>query len=660
MNDEIKVQPFGSWDSPLNASSIATASLGLQEIVIDGSNIYWLESRPNEGGRNVICRADKDLNISDVTPSSYSVRTLVNSYGGAPFTVHNDTLYFSNHNNHRDDSNPYARYNDQRIYVQAPGKEPQVLTDTLGVAYANILVDESRQRLIAIREDFHLNLKGQPMSSLVAIDLKSGKQELLLQGQDFYAYPRLSPDGTQLCWLSWNYPHMPWDHTQLWLADFDESGRLGTPRLIAGEKDESILQPLWSPEGQLYFISDKNNWWNIYRLTESGTKPVCLRANDFGSPLWSLGASIYDFASSENLLCAYTEGGEWQLINLNVANASIDLIALDFTCISQISAKDNQVVFLAGSPTTPLSLIRLDLQTKEYKVLRSSTQFSLDPTYISKPRPIVYPTSEGQHSYAFYYPPTNPDFVAPNSEKPPLIIKSHGGPSSAADTVLSLDIQYFTSRGFGVVDVNYRGSSGYGRNYRLSLYKNWGIYDVKDCENAALYLIEQGEVDPERVVARGGSSGGYTTLALATYTDLLKAGASYYGISNLEMIAQNSDKLEARYPDCLIGKWPEEQEIYQERSPLFHSEHIKAPMIFFQGTEDPVVPPEQTDVIFERLKEDNIPVCAIYFEKEQHGFRIAKHIQQALEAELYFYAKVLGFTLAETLPEIKIENWIEK
>jgi dipeptidyl aminopeptidase/acylaminoacyl peptidase len=655
-----KSTPCGSWKSAITAEYIIRSSTSFQEILVDDDTVYWIESRPTEAGRAVIVRANPDGCIADVTPQGFNARTLVNSYGGGAFAVSQKTVIFSNLAGPTGEM-PYARYSDQRLFCLEPGQEPVPLTDTLGSRYAAGVIDVARNNLITVREDRTYSVHGEVMSAIVSVNLDGkGLQKLLVQGNDFYTSPRLSPDGRQLCWLTWNYPDMPWDSSELWLADLDKGGSLSNARLIAGGGEESIFQPEWSPDGVLYFISDRTNWWNLYRFCGERVEPVCPKAADFGAPQWIMRMSQYDFVSCERIICSYVEDGEWQLAILEIPNGTLRPVETGFTAISHVRAGQDFVVFFGSSPTSPVSLVKLNLETNEQIILRSSINADTRDLlpYISRPQSISFATTGNATAYAFYYPPENPDFAVPTGEKPPLIIMCHGGPTDASTTGLSFLIPYFTSRGFAVVNVNYRGSSGYGRAYRQALYSNWGVYDWEDCASAAYYLIERGDVDAQRIVGRGGSSGGYTTLCLLTFTNLLRAGASYFGISNLNLIAVHTGKLEAHYSDKLIAPYPQGEAIYEARSPYFHADQIKSPAVFFQGLEDSVVPSEQTKTMVASLEQRGIPVASFYFPGERHGFCIASNIQQALEAELAFYACVLGFAPADDLPSIEIKNWL--
>jgi dipeptidyl aminopeptidase/acylaminoacyl peptidase len=479
---------------------------------------------------------------------------------------------------------------------------------------------------------------------------------VLVSGNDFYASPRLSPDGTRLAWLTWNHPNMPWDGTELWVAEIAQDGSLTNAQKIAGGPAESIFQPEWSPDSALYFVSDRTGWWNLYRWRDGHVEALTDLEAEFGQPQWVFGMSTYAFVSEREVVCAYTQRGIWHLALLDTKTKKLQRLETPYTELSYVRATSDSVVFRGGSPTEMLSIVRLDLKTQRYEVLRRSSDLALDAGYISPAQPIEFPTEGGRTAHAFFYPPKNKDFQAPPGEKPPLLVLSHGGPTSATTSTLRLEIQFWTSRGFAVVDVNYGGSTGYGRAYRERLKGQWGVVDVDDCVNAAKYLAQQGLVDGERVAIRGGSAGGYTTLCALTFRKFFKAGASYFGVSDLEALDRDTHKFESRYNRSLIGPYPEKRDLYRARSPIHFAEQISCPVIFFQGLEDRVVPPSQSELMVEALRKNKIPVAYIAFEGEQHGFRKAENIKRSLEAELYFYSKVFGFAIADPVEPVPIEN----
>ncbi len=639
------VAPYGGWKSPITSALIVSGSVGLGQPLIDGTDIYWVEMRPTEGGRNVIVRREASGAITDVTPPPFNARTRVHEYGGGDYAAREGSVYFSN-------------FSDQRLYVRRDGAAPMAITPPAETRYADPLIDDRRGRIICVRED-HTVAGREAVNTLVTINV-NGKDDcgrVLISGNDFYSSPRLSPDGFQLAWLTWNHPNMPWDGTELWLGTLNEDGSIKTSKRVAGGINESIFQPEWSPDGALYFVSDGSGWWNLYRFARSGAvEQVSNLAAEFGMPQWIFGMSSYSFASADEIYCAYVEKGISKLGILNPATGQLTPQESPYTDIKFVRSTNQQVVMRVGSSSEAPSIVRIDRATHATEVLRRSSSLGIDPRYFSDLRPIEFPTEGGLTAHAFFYPPTNPDFEAPGGERPPLLVMSHGGPTSAAATALSLSIQFWTSRGIAVLDVNYGGSTGFGREYRERLKGKWGIVDVDDCVNGARYLVARGEVDANRLMITGGSAGGYTTLCALTFRSTFHAGASHYGVSDAEALAKETHKFESRYLDGLIGPYPEKREIYYERSPVNFSDRLSCPVVFFQGLEDKVVPPNQAEAMVAALRAKGIPVAYISFEGEQHGFRQAKNIKRALDGELYFYSRVLGFELAESIEPVEIEN----
>ncbi len=635
-----QVAPYGSWRSPITSDLIVAETIGLGDIALDGPDIYWIESRPSEGGRYAIVRRTPDGRITDMTPPPFNARTTAHEYGGGALMVDDGTIYFSN-------------FSDQRIYRKPIDSAPQPLTSSEGFRYADTLIDSHRRRMICVRED-HTTGASLPVNTLVSLDLEGDESgRVIVSGNDFYSSPRLSKDGTRLAWLTWNLPDMPWDGVELWVGQLNEEGRIVKSELIAGSRTESIFQPEWSPDGELYFISDRTGWWNLYRWREGKAEPLCEMEAEFGRPQWVFGLKTYGFASPDRMICAYNEQGTWRLASLDTATLALEPIETPYTYLGGLHIAEGRAVFSGGSPTELSSIVSLDLVTNQTEVMRRSSNIEIDPGYLSAPEAVEFPTEGGLTAHAFFYPPNNRDYAAPPEERPPLIVISHGGPTSAAATALSLMIQYWTSRGVGVLDVNYGGSTGYGRKYRERMNGQWGIVDVDDCVNGARYLVERGEADGDRLIIRGGSAGGYTTLCALTFRDEFKAGASYYGISDLEALEEDGHKFEARYTHSLVGPYPERRDLYRERSPIHFTEKLSCPMILFQGLEDRVVPPNQAEMMFEAVRAKGLPVAYIPFEGEQHGFRKAENIKRALDGELYFYSKVFGFD-ADVQPDEKI------
>ena len=637
--------PYGSWKSPITSELIVSESIGVSQPVIDGRDVYWMEMRPNEGGRNVLVRHDGST-IRDITQPSFNVRTRVHEYGGGDYAVKDGMICFSN-------------FSDQRLYVQAASIDSPAtpITPAAQMRYADTWIHGPGKQVICVRED-HSDTSHEAVNTLVTLDLEGneGSARVLIAGNDFYSSPRLSPDGSRLAWITWNHPDMPWDGTELWIGKLKDS-TVEEAKGIAGGTDESIFQPEWSPDGRLYFVSDRGGWWNLYRMAEDGTvEPVCEMEAEFGMPQWGFGMSSYAFASTDQIICTYVDKGISRLATIDTRTKQLEPINCSYTDIRFVRAANGQAVMRAASPTEAPAIVRLDLGTKEFSVLRKSNNLQLDTAYLSEPRTVEFPTEDGLTAHAFLYLPKNGQYRAREDELPPLLVQSHGGPTAAATTALGLGIQYWTSRGIAVLDVNYGGSSGFGRAYRRRLNGNWGVVDVDDCCNGAHYLIGEGLVDGNRVMISGGSAGGYTTLCALTFRDTFKAGASHYGVSDVEALAKETHKFESRYLDSMIGPYPEARDLYYQRSPINFTERLSCPVIFFQGLEDKVVPPNQAEAMVAALSAKGIPVAYLPFEGEQHGFRLAKNIKRALDGELYFYSRVFGFELAEPVEPVEIGN----
>ncbi len=637
-----KASPYGSWKSPITSELYASSYVGIGEPMLDGVEIYWDSSRPKEGGRNVVVHLTADGQLVDVTPPSYNARTRVHEYGGGSYLVQAGTVYFSN-------------FSDQRLYRQR-GSQVEPITPAVDMRYADGVIDERRNRLVCVRED-HTTGAPQAVNTVVSIDLeRGGSGDVLVSGNDFYSNPRISPDGSRLAWLAWNHPNMPWDGTELLVGEIGRDGRLARKTLVAGGIAESIFQPEWSPDGTLYFVSDRTDWWNLYRSQDGVVEPVCIMEAEFGQPQWGFRTRTYGFESPGRVLCAYIEKGTSYLGRLDTGTGKLEHIPIPYTGIYDVLVGQGFALVLAGSPTQPLSLIRLDLATLQVQVLRRVREETVDPGYISMPRTIEFPTENGLTAYAFFYPPKNRDFTGPEGEKPPVLVMSHGGPTGSSRTTLRYGIQYWTSRGIAIVDVEYGGSTGYGREYRERLNGNWGVVDVDDCVNAALFLVKKGEVDGERLAITGGSAGGYTTLCALTFRNVFKAGASYFGISDLEALEKDTHKFESRYSDRLVGPYPEQRDLFVERSPINFVDRVSCPMILLQGLEDKVVPPSQSEKFYEAVKAKGLPTAYLPFEGEQHGFRRAENLKRSIEAEFYFYSKVFGFNPADFIEPVRIDN----
>ena len=634
--------PYGSWKSPISAELVGGGEIGLEQIRVDGGDIYWIERRAHEGGRKVIVRRAANGETNDITPAGFNARTRVHEYGGGDYAVASGTVIFSN-------------FPDQRLYLQPVGAQPRPLTSSDQLRYADGVFDRRRNLYYAVRED-HCG-SGEAVNTLVTLDLDSCDDGIIVvSGNDFYASPRLSPDGTQLAWLSWDHPNMPWDGTELWLGQLHGDGSIGERQRIAGGAHESICQPQWSPDGTLYFISDRTGWWNLYRFGENYVEPLCPMEAEFGQPHWVFGGSLYGFASDREIVCSYSKNGIDYLATLDPSSKILRDFELPYSAISQVCVAGKRVLFIGASGTESSAVVSFDLSTQRVDILRRSRDTTVDVGYLSNARAIEFPTEQGLTAHGYFYAPKNRDHSAPTGDKPPLLVMSHGGPTSSSSGSLKYSIQYWTSRGIAVLDVNYGGSSGYGRVYRERLNGCWGIVDVDDCVNGARYLAERGEVDGNRVAIRGGSAGGYTTLCALTFRALFKAGASHYGISDLEALATDTHKFESRYLDRLIGPYPERRDLYVNRSPIHFTERLNCPMIIFQGLEDKVVPPNQAEKMVDAVRAKGLPVAYLAFAGEQHGFRKAENIKRVLEAELYFYSKVFAFELPDTIEPVEIEN----
>jgi dipeptidyl aminopeptidase/acylaminoacyl peptidase len=638
-----KRRVYGSWRSPITAELVAKQSIRFGDLLVDGEVLYWVESRPVEKGRSVIVQHTPDGRTRDVIHAPFSARSRVHEYGGGAFAVSKDVIYFVN-------------FEDQRIYKKEINGVPHPITHEDGKRYADLIVDEISNRLICIQEAHDGTMK-DPVNTVVSIDIAgAASPQVLVSGSDFYSSPRISPNGRNLAWLAWNHPNMPWDGTELWFAEIDKAGALVNPCKVAGGFSESIFQPEWSPDNVLYFVSDRNGWWNIYRYTERAVEILVQLEAEFAVPQWVFGLSTYGFVGSDRLACALNQRGVWQLAVIDAKTRKLRLVDTAYNDIAHVRTTHDRIFFYGGSPTEELSVVRHDVSTSRAQLIRRSHESSVDPGYISRPESVEFDTTDGMKAYGFFYRPQNKDYAEPGNELPPLIVITHGGPTSCSYASFDLNIQFWTSRGFAVLDVNYGGSTGFGRPYRERLKGKWGIVDVDDCVNGARHLIEGNSVDGERVIIRGGSAGGYTTLAALTFRDVFKTGASYYGVSDLEALTQETHKFESRYLDSLVGPYPETVRVYRERSPINYVECLSAPVIFFQGLDDKVVPPSQAEKMVRALREKEIPVAYLAFEGEQHGFRKAENLMRCLEAELYFYSRVFGFDSNEAITPVVTDN----
>jgi len=621
------IAAFGSWRSPITSDLIVSDTIGLSEVQLDGDDTYWIESRPTEAGRNVIVRMAANGQITDLNPQPFNARTTVHEYGGGAYLATSGSVFFSN-------------FSDQRLYRIDPGKLPIPITPAGNLRFADAIVDRRRGRLICVQED-HRTPGVEAKNTIVDIDV-NGSREIreLVSGVDFYSSPRLSGDGTQLTWLSWKHPNMPWIGTELWVANVADDGSLSASQLVAGGLTESIFQPEWSPNGTLYFVSDRSGWWNLYALGKGGSRPITPMAAEFGQAQWTFGLSLYAFLSEDQIACAFTKQGAWSLALLIPQSGKMTPLGIAGSDFAYVRANALRIVVRAGSPDAPFAVTEMNIKTGLSRVLRQSAP-TPDPTikpFISVPTPIEFQTDNGQTAHAFLYKPTNPNFIAPANELPPLIVKSHGGPTASTSSTLDFRVQYWTSRGFAVLDVNYGGSTGYGREYRDRLKEKWGIVDVDDCANGAQSVATLGTVDVKRLLITGGSAGGYTTLCALTFRKVFSGGASYYGISDLEALARDTHKFESHYMEWLIAPYPSGKQVYYDRSPVHFASKLSVPVIFFQGEEDKVVPPNQAELMVAALRAQGLPVGYFLYAGEQHGFRRAENIKRSLDGELSFYA----------------------
>lgn len=649
LNRERQRIPYGSWPSKLTAERILAGARRLGQPRLDAGNVYWLESRPEEGGRQVVVAQTLDGEAADITAAGANVRTRVHEYGGGDYAVDTGEVVFS-------------EFDDQRVrWLAAGGGEPCLLSGA-GARYADFVWSPDRRWLAAVEERANAeDPEREPENRIVVFAMSDGPAtqapQVVAEGDDFYSSPRFSPDGTEIAYLSWDHPQMPWDGTALWLQPFGAGGPEGEALRIAGGAEESIFQPAFSPAGKLTFVSDRSGWWNLYQRQSSGEdRPLCPMEAEFGRPQWVFGMSTWAFIGEDEILCSVSRDGSDRLCRLGVSSRVLRDLELSFSNVIGIDVEGATACFIGAGAETAAGVYTMSLvegdECGSLVLHRASFDVELDPAEISRPESISFQTAGGRTAHAFFYPPTAapPEgsglqgaVAGPVDERPPLLVKSHGGPTAATLPVLNLAIQYWTSRGFAVVDVNYGGSTGYGRAYRDLLRGAWGIVDVEDCVHAARSLADEGRVDPGRLAISGGSAGGYTTLCALTFYDDFAAGASHYGIGDLEALARDTHKFESRYTDSLVGPYPEAVETYQARSPIQHTEQLSCPVIFFQGLEDRVVPPNQAEAMVEALAKRGIRHAHVTFPGEQHGFRRAENIRTALEGELWFYGQIFGF-----------------
>lgn len=642
---------YGTWPSPISAEMVASTGIEFGHVDLDGETVYWREQRPDEGGRGVVACTDGET-TRDVTPADIDVRTLVHEYGGGDFAVHDGVVFF-------------VRLDDQRVYRQPVDGDPEPITpepdSNGGLRYADFEVTADGSSLYCVREDHDAEASGadEPVTTLVRL-VADGSEEptVVASGADFYAAPRLSPDGDRLAWLTWNHPQMPWDGTELHVADVDADGTLTNGRVVMGGPEESVFQPSWRPDGTLHAVSDRIGWWNLYRREDGKWRSYRGEAAEYGIPQWVFGLATYAFLDDGRVAAVVVRDGE-QSLELIQPDGTHERVNLPYDVVGGSHGaprlrSDGEWLYLVGTgPETPERLARWT-PSQGLEVLREAGETDLDSAYISTPDHVTVPTRDENRAYAFVYPPTNPDVTPPEDELPPLVVFAHGGPTGSTHPVFNLGIQYFTSRGFAVADVNYRGSTGYGRAFREALYGEWGVTDVEDCIDVARHLADEGRVDRDRMAIRGGSAGGFVVLSALAFHDELAAGVSYYGVADLARLAELTHKFESRYLDQLVGPYPEAADTYEARSPVHHADSIDAPVLVLQGEDDPVVPLSQAEEMVDALEASGVAHDLLVFEDEQHGFRKAASRRRAHETELAFYSEVFGLEPAESLPELEL------
>jgi len=637
-----QIKPFGSWKSPISGESLVRSSLGLGQLQIDGDKVFWTEGRPEEKGRTALMEWSLSKGLKEVSQPDWDVRTKVHEYGGGAFHMSVAGGF-------------YIDNRDQQLFKILEDEKRQRLTPADQFRYADAVYDHYRNQLLVVGEDHSEPEDVRNMLLKVAGDGSLEKQ-VIAKGNDFFSNPRISPDGNQLLFLSWDHPNMPWDGTQLWLGDLDQDGNITKIERIAGDEDESIFQPLWDPNGDIYYISDQTGWWNIYRYSDGHSSCVLEMEAEFGLPQWIFGMSTYAVINAGELIASYKDLKGSHLINIDVASGTIQDIDVPFSEIDQIRASQNLIAFVASSTEQPPAIVAIDLKSNDMHIIRKSSETQLHGDFLSRAEQLSYESRPGELTHAWYYAPLNRDYTGPEREKPPLIVLSHGGPTANSNSALNMTIQYWTTRGFAVIDVNYSGSTGFGRKYRERLNGTWGIRDVEDCTAAAKSLVQSGRADPDRLIIKGGSAGGFTTLAALTFNNTFTAGASYFGVGDLELLARDTHKFESRYLDQLVGSYPEEKQVYMDRSPINHTDQLNCPVIFFQGLDDPVVPPNQAERMVDALKKRGVPVAYIPFEGESHGFRQASTKVKAIESEYYFYTQIFGIEAADKLETVEIFN----
>ncbi len=641
-------KPYGGWESKLSANLLASRGKRFGQMQLDNGALYWLEVRASEQGRGVIVKSSNGK-LEEVLPKDISVRSRVHEYGGGDFIVRDDVIYFSN-------------AKDDRIYKFKDGslKALTPICESINDRFADFDLHPNGQCLVAVRERHTED--NQVINDLVSIAVSSENQQqvtLLHTGYDFYSYPRFEPNGERLCWTCWEQPDMPWDSTELWVADW-QNNKIAAAHIVTGGNGDSIFQPSWDQNGNLHYVSNTSGWANLYVHINGVLNALTPIDRDFAMPQWIFAQGSYVIQKNNNnagdIYALYFENGEQNLCHIDENTGHIEPVDLPFSHFEgQLLVDDHYLYFCAASPTVELAMYRYHLQSKKLDKLTQLANFVLPEKQISVAEGIHF-NSNDKHCHAFFYKPVNSEFDAPKNTLPPLIVISHGGPTGATNNALSAEIQFWTNRGFAVVDVNYSGSTGFGKKYQQRLNGNWGIYDVEDCIAATEFLVAENKVDKNKLLIRGGSAGGYTTLCALTFHDIFTAGMSRYGVSDLEALANECHKFEGRYTDNMVGPLPQSLDIYKQRSPIYHTDKLSCPILLLQGSDDKVVPPNQSQMLADALDEKRIPHAYLLFEGEGHGFRQAETIIKAFNTELYFYQKILGIIQSSDKEEVEIKH----
>ncbi|MGM0599562.1 MAG: S9 family peptidase [Candidatus Rifleibacteriota bacterium] len=631
----------GSWPSALTPEKMVEKANRPVEILQLKEKLFILEARPSEKGRNTLVCLDNDV-TEEVLPSRFNIRSRVHEYGGLCIASDQSNYFY------------FTEFSDQQIYRLSLDGTVTKLTNEPSYRFADFNIDPKRNLLFAVMED-HSKSDLNPENSIVKINLENGKVSKIIAGNDFYSSPRISPDGQELAYITWNHPQMPWDGTELHTALVADEGNIKSSKKISGCSNESVCRPQWHNKS-LFYISDKNGWWNIFKYENEKSSLVFNKDADFSGPPWSFAKEPYQILDDDRIFVTWTEDACWHAGIINMQSEALENLNFPYQLYSSITLNKDHIYFIGAGYKTRAEVVQFDYNSSNLQVLFGSSEIPVAKSFISKPESIYFEVAKNQKAHAFYYPPANPDYKIPENEKPPLLVCSHGGPTGCSNPTLRLDIQFWTTRGFAVLDVNYSGSTGFGRAYRDRLKGSWGIIDVRDCEKGALYLKNEGLVDSNKIAIRGGSAGGYTTLCALTFTDTFKAGASHFGLSDLEILAKETHKFESRYMDNLIGPYPEKAEIYKNRSPINFPEKLSCPVIFFQGLDDKVVPPNQAEELYKILKKKKIPTCYVTYEGEGHGFRQAENIKHSLKSELYFYCRIFKLKYPDNSKPVEIDN----